>query len=349
MVFGNTDIFEDVKHYDYLHYLYPNAEIVGASSSGNVLGSKISDKSIVATAISFFKSTVKVNIVDFNENDDLEEVSKNLILNLPSENLQSIFIISDGLNMNGSTLAKGVNLEKKNILITGGLAGDGARFKKTLVMANAAPKSNRIVAIGFYGENIHVSSGCYAGWKEFGIERVITKATANIVYEIDDEPALTLYKRYLGDEAKNLPASGLRFPLNIKNSEDSKSTARTLLAINEQKQSLTFAGDIPEGSLAKLMKADVDGLKDGSGIAAEKILKTNSEIALGLVVSCLGRKLVMNDLVDEELEIIEEVVGTNVHLTGFYSYGELAPFSDELMNCQLHNQTMTLTVIYEDC
>lgn len=348
MAFGDTDVFEEAEHYKYLRSLYPNAEIIGSSSSGNVLGAQISQKSIVATAINFSKSHLKVNVIDFDSNDDLEVISRELVSNLPNEDLKSIFIISDGLNMNGSTLAQGVNLEKKNILITGGLAGDDARFEKTLIMANDVPKSKRVVAIGFYGKDIHVSSGCYAGWEEFGVERIITKSSANVVYEIDNEPALSLYKKYLGDEAKNLPGSGLRFPLNIKASEDAKSTTRTLLAVDEEDQSLTFAGDVPEGSLAKLMKSDIDGLIDGSGIAAERIQKTNSAIALGLVVSCVGRKLVMNDLVDEELEIIEDVVGTNVHLTGFYSYGELAPFSDEIGNCQLHNQTMTLTVIYED-
>ncbi|MDF1875653.1 FIST C-terminal domain-containing protein [Sulfurimonas sp. SAG-AH-194-I05] len=347
MAFGDTDIFSNKEHYAYLKSLYPHAEIVGCSSSGNVLGAQISKKSIVATAICFKNATVKVNTVDFINEDDLEHVSKNLVAGFSNENLKSIFIISDGLHMNGSILAKGVNLEKENILITGGLAGDDARFEKTFVMANDIPKEKRVVAIAFYGDNLSVSSGCYAGWEEFGIERIITKSTANVVYEIDNEPALSLYKKYLGAEAENLPATGLRFPLNIRENESDKGVARTLLAVDEEMQSLTFAGDVPEGSLARLMKTDIDGLIDGSGKAAEKIEKSNGNSALGLIVSCVGRKLVMNDLVDEELEIIEDVVGSNVHLTGFYSYGELAPFSDEVLNCKLHNQTMTLTVIYE--
>jgi len=348
MAFGDTDTFEDPKHYEYLRSLYPNADIVGSSSSGNVLGPQISEKSIVATAISFDTSSVSVNVVDFTAEDEVQKVSRDLAASLADEKLQSIFIISDGLNMNGSLLAQGINLEKGNILITGGLAGDGSRFEKTLVMANDIPKEKRIVAIGFYGDNIHTSSGCYGGWKTFGIERIITKSTANVVYEIDNEPALALYKRYLGDGVKDLPGSGLRFPLDVVYPQGGKSIVRTLLAIDEEDQSLTFAGDVPEGSTVQLMTADIDGLIDGSGKAAERINQVNSGSALGLIVSCVGRRLVMNELVEEELEIIEDVIGTNVHLTGFYSYGEIAPFSDEISNCQLHNQTMTLTVIYED-
>ena len=348
LTFGDTDAFASSEHYEYLKTLYPNADIVGSSSSGNVLGAQVSEKSIVASAIEFDSSSVSLNVIDFNEGDDLFDVATQVVSNFSKEHLQSIFIISDGLHMNGATLAQAIHKELPNVLVTGGLAGDGARFEKTLILANDVPKERRIVAIAFYGEKLHVSSGCYAGWSEFGTQRVITKSEANVVYEIDGEPALALYKKYLGAEAVNLPSSGLRFPLSIQNSADDKSIIRTLLAVDEEKQSLTFAGDVPQGSLAKLMKTDIDGLIEGSEHAAKEITTFNKENALGLVVSCVGRRLVMKDLTDEELEIIEDTIGSNVHLTGFYSYGELAPFSSDILNCQLHNQTMTLTVLYED-
>jgi len=348
LVFGDTDVFENPAHYEYLKNLYPNADIVGSSSAGHVLGPEVSQRSIVASAIHFEKGSITLNTLDFKVDDDLEAIARNLVAPFSSENLQSIFIISDGLHMNGSALAKGVNLEKENILISGGLAGDEARFKKTLVMANDIPKEQRVVAIAFYGKAFHVSGGAYGGWEEFGVERIVTKSESNVVYEIDNEPALALYKRYLGDEAKELPASGLRFPLNMKPSKDAKTRVRTLLAIDEATQSITFAGDIPQGSYVKLMKTDINNIIDASEKAAQNIVQNNKNTALALVVSCIGRKTVLGELVDEELEVIEDTLGKNVHLTGFYSYGELAPFSEEASNCELHNQTMTVTVIYED-
>lgn len=348
LCFGDTDSFDDPKHYEYLHTLYPNAYIIGSSSSGNIAGPFISENPLVATAVSFDSVRLKLNVIEFTPQDDLAIVSKNLIKDFEDEALKSIFVISDGLNMNGTILAQTLHEEKPNTLITGGLAGDGARFERTLIMADSRPKEGQILALGFYGENVHVSSGCFAGWQEFGVERIITKSTGNVVYEINNEPALTLYKRYLGDEAKNLPGSGLRFPLSIRKDEHSDPIIRTVLAVDEQEQSLTFAGDVPEGYLAKLMKTDVDQLIDGSTSAANSIVQTNNNTALGLVVSCVGRKLVMKELTDEELETIEETIGENVKLTGFYSYGELAPFSSQTLDCKLHNQTMTLTVVYED-
>ncbi len=349
LLFGNTDVLQQSGHYAFFHDRYKNAQIIGSSSSGNVLGAKVSDEDVVATAINLEKGYIKTSVIDFTQEDDLNIVSQNLVKGLPDEDLKSIFIISDGLNMNGTILAHNVNKIKPNALITGGLAGDDARFEKTLIIANDDAKDKRVVAIGFYGDNLHVSSGCYSGWDEFGAERVITKSIGNVVYEIDHEPALELYKRYLGSEAKNLPGSGLRFPLSIKESEnDENYLIRTLLAVDETQQSMTFAGDVPQGYFAKLMKTNIDGLIDGSELAAKDINQVNKNRALGLVVSCVGRKLVMKDLTDEELETIENTIGANVQLTGFYSYGELAPFSDKIKSCELHNQTMTLTVIYED-
>lgn len=346
--FGEREEFKDPESYSKLRSLYPNAHIIGCSSSGNVLNDSVSDAPMVATAVSFDSGSVKISVEDFSDKDDLKELSHRIVSKLPKEGLKHIFILSDGLSMNGSFLAEGANeAADNNISITGGLAGDGTAFEETWVIADEAAKQNRVVAVGFYGETVSVESGCFAGWDEFGILRKITRSKNNIVYEIDGLPALELYKKYLGEYADELPGSGLRFPFSIKKDADSNPVIRTILAVDEETQSLVFAGDVPEGYLARLMKTDTDGLIDGAESAAKRIDKTNTKSALGLVISCVGRRLVLKQLTDEELESIADTLGENVQLVGFYSYGELAPFSDKLMSCQLHNQTMTLTVIYE--
>lgn len=347
-VFGDRDAFKSHKAYQELNTLYPHADIVGCSSSGNIQGDALSAAPMIASAVSFDSSSAHIRVEDFTDKEDQALAAKNLVDTLPKDGLKHVFILSDGLNINGSALAKGAN-EALNytVPITGGLAGDGTAFEETWVIANDVAKQNIVVAIGFYGEDIQIKSGCFAGWEEFGVLRKITKSTDNILYEIDGQPALELYKKYLGDHAKDLPGSGLRFPISIKEKEDDTPIVRTLLGIDEDTQSLIFAGDVPEGYLARLMKTDIDGLIEGAQTAAEYTEKTYDNTALGLIVSCVGRRLVLNQLTDEELEIVGEVLGENVKLTGFYSYGELAPFSDEIMSCQLHNQTLTLTVIDE--
>jgi len=344
-VFGDRKLLEQVDVASELKKIYPNAYIVGGSSSGNIFGSEVSKYKIVASAVVFEKGYVKISAIDLN--DAIESEANTLVSNLPKENLKHILLISDGL-INGTELVKGANeAVDYKILITGGLAGDDERFETTLVIANEKAKNNKAVAVGFYGD-MQISCGCYDGWSEFGANRIITKSVGNIVYEIDNQPALNLYKKYLGEElSKELPGSGLRFPFSIRKNNDSHRVIRAVLGINEEENSLIFAGDVPQGYVAQLMRTNIDGLIEGAEIAAKKS-KRDTENALCIVVSCVARKIVEKDLTDEELESVQSELGKNTNLIGFYSYGELAPFSKELKVCELHNQTMTLTLISED-
>lgn len=345
--FGDTDIIKKDESFYSIKTLFPETIVVGCSTSGNIVASEVSDYKMTATAVKFDNAKVKFSASTFNDEDDIEVQSQKLVKELISDDLKHIFIMCDGLTINGSELTKGINNAVKNIPITGGMAGDGARFEQTYIIADDVAKQRTVLALGFYGDSLEIGTGCFSGWSEFGTQRVITKSNKNIVYEIDGEPALDLYKKYLGELSQDLPNSGLRFPLSIKQEGDKSEVIRTLLNINEDDKSIMFAGDVPEGCFARLMKADIDLLIDGAGTAASYINKVNNKTALGLIVSCVGRKIIMNQLIDDELEAVQDVLGDNVNLTGFYSYGEIAPFHDDVLNCQLHNQTMTITTIYE--
>ena len=349
LVFADAEYFQTPDCYQDLKDRFPRARIAGCSSSGSVLGSIISDDDVVATAVRFARGKVRLAIAHITESENIRSLATALMEQLNSDrsatgDLKHVLVFSDGLLVNGSELAAGLNAY--GISVTGGLAGDGTRFGKTWVMADAPARSGTVVAIGLYGD-IAVKSGCFAGWQEFGAERKITKSIGNVVSEIDNQPALSLYKKYLGDLAIDLPGSGLRFPLSVSADKDQKAVIRTLLAVDEAAQSLTFAGDMPQGYLCKLMKTNLDNLIENAGQAASAAKPVQPDAAgLCLVVSCVGRRLVLGQLTEEELEIVQENLGMQTTITGFYSYGELAPFSD-VTQCQLHNQTMTLTTIYE--
>ncbi len=345
-VFGDTDTFKDPAHYHAIRALYPQAHIIGCSSSGHVLGEEISHAPLVATAVQFHSSQVKVSTVDFNEGDDTQSMVSQMVSELAGDGLQHIFMLSDGLHVNGSELVRGIN-EVTPVPASGGMAGDGARFQETWVIGDDEPRQNRVVAIGFYGSSLKISSGSFAGWTEFGADRTVTRSQGNVLYELDGQPALELYRHYLGEYASDLPNSGMRFPLSIRAGDGAQEVIRTLLAIDEESKSIVFAGDVPEGYTARLMKPDMEALIEGAGRAAEMIDRANEQAALALVVSCVGRKLVMSQLVEEELEEVQSVLGENVQLVGFYSYGEISPSHQGGMTCDLHNQTMTLTTIYE--
>jgi len=344
LVFSDHPYFQEEACFNELREKFPQAQIIGCSSSGSIAGVSISDGDMIATVVHLEHANIRVASSDIYAEKNAQVVGEQLMSELAAPELRHVFVLSDGLHVNGSDLALGLN--QAGLPVTGGLAGDGTRFGKTWVMVNAPASVDRVVAIGFYGD-LTIKSGCFAGWEEFGTERIVTKSSRNIVYEIDNQPALALYKKYLGERASELPASGLYFPLSIQANKTEKSLIRTVLAVDEANQSLTFAGDVPQGYLCKLMRTNLDLLIENAGMAADAAqAEVQHDAGLCLVVSCVGRRLVMGQLTEEELEEVKEKIGDTTTIAGFYSYGELAPFRD-ILQCQLHNQTMTLTTIYE--
>ena len=270
---------------------------------------------------------------------------------LDSEGLKHIFIISEGININGDELVNGMRSKlPKDVNVTGGLSGDADRFEKTLVISNDQILSDIVAAIGFYGENLKIGYGSLGGWDSFGPERLITKSDANTLYELDGKSALELYKNYLGEYAKGLPATGLLFPLCIRKNLNDEKIVRTVLGVNEDDGTMIFAGNIPQDYYAQFMKANFDRLVEGAmGAANNSIsissLKFNPEMAI--LISCAGRKMVLKQRVEDEVEGVKEVLGENSMLAGFYSYGEISPIQDGT-ECKLHNQTMTITAFSEE-
>jgi hypothetical protein len=263
--------------------------------------------------------------------------------------LNHVFVLSNGLEINASDLVKGLSEAlPPEITVTGGLAGDGARFKETIAFWNDLSEKRTVAALGLYGDRLKVGFGSLGGWDPFGPERLITRSNGNVLYELDGKSALELYKRYLGEHAKGLPATGLLYPLSIRAKEDTAGLVRTILAVDEENQCMTFAGDIPEGMYARLMKANFERLIDGATGAAKISYQAIGSIEpdLAILISCVGRKMVLKQRVEEEIESVRELLGDRTKLTGFYSYGEISPFTPGA-DCALHNQTMTITTLLE--
>lgn len=351
LAFGDRVLLSDAKRFEELKEAYPAAEILLASTSGNIFGTSLDQESIVATAIGF-ETPVQLQIfrAQISEAKSSFEAGRILAEQLPKNGLVHVFLLSDGHLVNGSELIKGVLSQlPPKVAVTGGLAGDGNRFEKTLVGANAAPKEGEMVIVGFYGPSLKFGFGSMGGWDPFGIERQITRSSGNILYELDGKSALDLYKKYLGDLAKDLPASAMLFPLAIRQNPHSPPLVRTILSINEEDKGMIFAGNIPEGWYAQLMKANFDRLVDGANQAAnasyEMLEKRSPDLAI--LISCFGRRLVLGPRTEEEIESVREVIGKNAIIAGFYSYGEIAPTAPHA-NCELHNQTMTITTLKED-
>jgi len=353
LAFGATALLKDKARYDEIKSLYPSSHLVVCSTAGEIAGTTVSDGTLVVTAIQFEKSTVECVSVSISNAEESQQKGKELAGMLKKEGLVHALVFSDGLKVNGTALVAGL-LESlpENVSVTGGLVGDGADFKRTLVGIDSPPEEGKIGLIGLYG-GIKIGYGSLGGWDPFGVERTITKSKGNILYELDGKPALNLYREYLGEQAAGLPGTGLLFPLSLRMKDgdggNEVEVVRTILAIDEKEQSLTFAGDVPEGTPATLMKANFERLIDGAGKAASMSIEpiAGGKAELALLISCIGRKLVLKERVEEEIEAVQSAIGGQAALTGFYSYGEICPTAPKKKQCRLHNQTMTITTFRE--
>jgi len=320
--------------------VYKNSTVIGVSTSGNICMDEELENSLVVTVMQF--SSTQIDSMSHSY-----QVGRELANILQSPDLKNIFLLSNGLCTNGSQLTDGFSsVIGEDVQTSGGLAGDDAKFESTYVIVNENVYENGICAIGFYGENIRFRTSSKDGLDKFGVKRLVTRAQDNILFELDNKPALEIYKKYLGEKAKELPSSGLYFPLSIEKNAN-KEIIRTILSVNHDENSITFAGDIPEGSFVSFMKANYDRLIDGAAQAAHELSFSDyeDEPLLVLAVSCIARKLVLKQRVEEELEAVLEALPKNAIQTGMYSFGEISPAANKC--CELHNQTMTLTAIWE--
>ncbi|MEZ5974048.1 MAG: FIST N-terminal domain-containing protein [Planctomycetota bacterium] len=350
LVFGGRSALADPVRIAEIRAAYPQTNLIGCSTAGEIEGVRVHDDTLVATAIRFERTQVQVASLSLEEvGGDSREAGRQLAARLPQGGLRHVFVLSDGLQVNGSELVEGmVQSLPAGTTLTGGLSGDGALFEQTLVLVGEQAAGARIASLGLYGDHIRVGSASLGGWDPFGPERVVTRSEGNVLYELDGTSALTLYKKYLGEHASGLPATGLLFPMTVRSGDDDEPVMRTILGVDEATGSMTFAGDVPQGSLARLMKANFERLVDGAGDAARSSYSPlgDTPAELAILISCVGRKMVLKQRVEEEVEAVREALGAQAVLTGFYSYGEISPFTPDA-RCRLHNQTMTVTTLSE--
>ncbi|MBM5572532.1 MULTISPECIES: FIST signal transduction protein [Deefgea] len=349
LVFASRALLSDPQCFNTLRQQFPDSALLGCSTAGEISVDGVDDNSCVITAIHWPHGVPRTAVTQLTNMEDSEAAGQRLAAILGQQALAGVLVLGQGVNINGSALVQGLASGLvEGVPIMGGLAGDGSAFGQTVVLSNDGVASNTVVALAI-PVGVQIGHGSFGGWKPFGPARKVTRSSGNILFELDGEPALEVYKRYLGEYAAQLPSSGLLFPFEMLGQDHSAvGLVRTILGIDEVNGSLILAGDIQVDGYLRLMHASNDALVEGAEAAANAAQKMVGQVGqgLGLLVSCVGRKLVMGGRVDEEIEAVGDVFGQHVTLAGFYSYGEISPFFNST-ECKLHNQTMTITILSE--
>jgi len=350
LVFGSADFFARPETGAALRTAFPDAVLFGCSTAGEISDDGVHDDRCVITGVHFDAVTLVSARTQLSGMDDSRAAGVRIGEQLAHPDLRAVMVLAPGVAINGSALVEGIaSVIGDDVPLTGGLAGDGGAFTRTWTLGDAGADDGGIVAVGLCGDGLRFGHGSFGGWEPFGPARKVTRCEGNVLFELDGAPALEVYKRYLGDYADGLPASGLLFPFAMLGENHNETgLIRTILGVSEADGSLTLAGEIEADGYLKLMHASTDALVNGAEAAAEAAaaMLAAPGNSLALLVSCVGRKLVMGERVDEEVEAVADVFGQGATLAGFYSYGEISPFAPGV-SCKLHNQTMTITWLAE--
>jgi hypothetical protein len=322
------------------------AAVIGCSTAGQFLGNRIDIAPVVALIVAFDSAQV-ASTFECMEGRDADDVGaamgRSLTKAAAGQRIAGVIVMAGGLTINGSALVNGLTRTlPPAVSLCGALAGDGPRFQNTWVYGDGHKGEDCVAAAAIIGESVTLRHGSQGGWDGFGPRRTITASHGNVLLELDGQPALDLYIQYLGERSRELPSSALLFPLSIQSPDGATNLVRTVLSVNEDDRCMTFAGDVPQGWSARLMWTTMDRLMEGATDAAHESAQESAGLAIA--VSCVGRRLVLGDRSEEELDAVQDVLGDEIPLVGLYSYGEIAPHHG---TAALHNQTMTITTIAE--
>jgi len=323
------------------------AVVVGNSTAGEISRNGVSDNGVVVTSVHFQRSNVQAYGERVCNNDDSYAAGTRLARWFHPDGLCGVIVLAPGFDVNGSALIRGLQEHLPvAVPVSGGLAADQGGYAQSYTVLDRQVDDRLAVAVGLYGGALTLRHASFGGWEPYGPACKVTRCSGNKLLELDGEAALSVYERCLGDRAHELPRAGLLFPFEVLSAElGCTGVVRTLLGINRSQGSLTLAGEIEADGYLRLMHASTEKLVAGARRAAVTARGDDGEASLALLVSCVGRRLVMGARVDEEIDAVAGVLDGATVLTGFYSNGEISPHLGS--ESKLYNQTMTITCLGE--
>jgi hypothetical protein len=324
-------------------------QIIGCTTSGEISDNGLSINSAVLGGI--VTDCIEFEIVAVQGlGKDSAAAGRRLAASF-SSTPRLLHIFSDGLTGNGCAILKGIaDVLGGGVPVNGGAAGDNGDFIKTLQFSRNVIHSDAVCGVAFYGD-FRLGTGVQSGWAPIGLAKKVTRAKGKTVYELNGEPALNVFERFLGQHADKLPAIGVEYPLGfirpIQGGEQGGHyILRATMSVNRKDRSITFAGEIPEGAMVNMTCGDKSSILKAAETAAKEARAAMTGTAPEIIFcySCMARKIVLGGRTEEEIEQIQAEFGPQIPIIGFYSYGEFCPVGSAVQN-YLHNETITLSVL----
>lgn len=340
-----------------LRQIMPEVKTIGCSAASIITSEGAQKHSLAVLAIKSENIKYGLGISsNLNEKDPRiagEELAKTALSNLKSTSRDLFIMFSDGLMKNSSNFILGVeDVLGKSFPIIGAAASDDFRFSKTYQYYQNNAFTNAAVGILLGGVG-SFGFGIKHGWRPIGKPRLITNSEGNIIKEIDNQPAINMYKDYFGEEAEELREEKLSriailYPLGINIPGEEELVLRNVLEADED-GSLVCQGDIPVNSQVNLMLGSKDFCIEAAKQAAREAKKglKNKPASLIIIFDSTSRLKLLGRIASEEIHAIKETLGKNIPVVGFYGYGEIAPLKAAGYRgaSYFHNETVAILAI----
>jgi hypothetical protein len=329
---------------------FPRATVIGCSTAGEIDQTDIRDGSISVAVVQFEHTRVRLAEVQVDGATSALAAGQRLAAELAAApELRAVMVMAPGqpgAPVNAHEVVSGLSSGlPAGVVVTGGVAGARERAGKTWVLAGGRIETDKVVAVGLYGDRVRVSCGSRGGWEAFGVERAVTRSAGAVVYELDGRPALAVYREELGARAAELPRSALVFPVTLRAAQDAGGAVRAVVAVDERAQSLTLAAEVPDGARGRPMRAEGERLVREARAAGAAAASRFEGPVLSVAVSCAARREVLGHGSLRETEATLEPLAVGTAQVGFYAFGEVAP--EAAGGSALHHHTMTVTVVSE--
>lgn len=324
-------------------------QIFGATTAGEIANDTVHAASVVVLLLDLDPARFRIRLM---ETADLGTPHISAGLGAYAQDLfqnPAVLVLSAGLQTDGEQIVQGIKAGAgRDLMLYGGLAGDDFQMHESVVFSSGQETNNGLIGLIFDGDHLNIQGIATSGWQPVGIEMTITHSEGNVVYTINDEPALDVLMRYFGisetvpNQGNVIEALGVQHPLFVMR-ENGSSVMRAPLMSNEADRSIICAGGIKQGAKVRLgVPPTLDVVERVISETGQLRAALPSADAL-LLFSCIARHYALGDMIEQEIAGIHAL--WDAPLAGFFSYGEIGSFPGQ--PCEFHNETCMLVAIQE--